>query len=72
MFPKNIILSYRSKILSRGNGKDLFLLINVWGRVNFSDGPALRLTHSLLTLQDRSHTERRDARVSRNVEFLAV
>ena len=36
-----------------------------------SDSPALRLTHSLLTLQDRSHTERRDARVSRNVEFLA-
>ena len=37
-----------------------------------SNGPALRLTHSLLTLQDRSHTEWRDARVSRNVELLAV
>ena len=46
--PKNIILSYRSKILSRGNEKDLFLLMSGVGWIFPTALLCVWLTHYLL------------------------
>ena len=48
MFPKIIILSYRSKILSRGNEKDLFLLMSGVGWIFPTALLCVWLTHYLL------------------------